>query len=198
MVFFRKGKEDMMSFRISRQAIILLLIVGLAAGPALAQRLTIRARHMTGKGGSMDAVFNIKFVVDDFSTKEEVINLVETLNSGGEDAFRKVFRSYKKGSVQITGAQGLKVNIHAAQEFQKGDKIELRLIAENEGFGPGISRMIYQGLYFMVIILEFDQNGKGEGRVYENATLKYLTDGTIELDEYKSAPKVLINVRKDK
>jgi len=179
-----------------RRFLILLLATALIAGPALSQMLVLRARFITGKGGTQEKVYTVKFEIKGYTTKDEVVQMVEALNRGGEDAFRPVFRTMDKAVMKIIGGHGLPIYFHAVQEIPKENGVEIRLIAENVGFEQGAQRRLNVGLYFMVVVLDLDLKGRGEGRVYEDSTLEFGATGELKIGEFKSAPKMLVNVRK--
>jgi hypothetical protein len=47
---------------------------------------------------------------------------------------------------------------------------------------------------YMVIELNLDDKGKGEGKFYEQANIKLTPQGTIELESYNSPPKRIFAV----
>jgi hypothetical protein len=187
--------------RLSIFSLALLLIAGLAFGQTSDQPTkptVFRARFFTGGGGTMDRVLTTKIEITGFSTKDEILKLAESYNTKGEAGFRDTFRSLKKGHIQIIGASGLNIEFHAAMETPKENGFLIQLIAENAQFQPGGSQKPYTGLMFMVVILDLDAKGEGEGRVYEDTGIEFTTQGELKLGAFQRAPKILTAVKKQK
>jgi hypothetical protein len=177
------------------------LIAGSAVGQTADQPFkptTFRGRFFTGGSGTMDRVLTTKIEINGFTTKEEIYKLAEAFNTKGEDGFRQTFRSYKKGKIQVIGASGLNIEFHAVKEIAKENGYEYQLIAENTQFQPGGGQKSYLGLMFLVVILDLDLKGSGEGRIYEDASIEFTPDGELKMDEFKRAPKMLTAVTKQK
>jgi hypothetical protein len=182
-------------------SIAALLTTGLAFGQTADQPVkptVFRARFLTGGGGTMDRVLTTKIEITGFSTKDEILKLAESYNTKGEAGFRDTFRSLKKGHIQIIGASGLNIEFHAAMETPKENGFLIQLIAENAQFQPGGSQKPYTGLMFMVVILDLDAKGEGEGRVYEDTGIEFTTEGELKLGAFQRAPKLLTAVKKQK
>jgi hypothetical protein len=157
-----------------------------------------RGRFFTGGAGNMSSVLTTKIQIDGFTTKEEVYALAEAYNAKGEDGFRDKFRSFKKGKIQVVGASGLNIEFHAVKEIAKENGFQYQLIAENADFQPGGGRKSYLGLMFLVVILELDLKGSGEGRIYEDANVEFTAEGELKLSEFKRAPKIITAIVKQK
>jgi len=184
---------------------IIALAAVLTAGSAVGQTAdqpfkptTFRGRFFTGGSGTMDRVLTTKIEINGFTTKEEIYQLAEAFNTKGEDGFRQTFRSYKKGKIQVIGASGLNIEFHAVKEIAKENGYEYQLIAENTQFQPGGGQKSYLGLMFLVVILDLDLKGSGEGRVYEDAGIEFTPDGELKMGEFKRAPKMLTAITKQK
>lgn len=179
---------------------VIVLAVGAAFGqnPEPQKPTEFRARFFTGGGGTMDRVLTTKIEIYGYSTKDEIFKLAEDFNTRGEDGFRQTFRSFKKGKIQVIGASGLNIEFHAAMEIAKPDGYQIQLIAENAQFQPGGGQKSYIGLMFMVVILDLDLKGNGEGRVYEDTGVEFTPNGELKMAEFKRAPKLLTGVNKRK
>jgi hypothetical protein len=64
-------------------------------------------------------------------------------------------------------------------------------------FQPGSQRAPGQGLFFGHRP-QLDAKGNGEGKVYENSTIRFTPNGELELDEFKTAPKLIGGLRRAK
>jgi hypothetical protein len=134
----------------------------------------------------------VNFEILSYSTPEEITALVKAYNEGGESGFHQVFRSMKKGSLRVTSGRGMNIEFHSAREIPSDKGLKIELIAENTAFSLGSTSMrTPSGMMFLVAILEIDANGRGEGKVYEDATCRVLSTGALVLDEFKRAPKIV-------
>jgi len=188
-----------------RRLLIFVLAAVLTAGSVFGQTAdppvkptVFRARFFTGGGGTMDRVLTTKIEIIAYSTKDEIYKLAGAYNTKGEAGFRQTFRSFKKGKIQVIGASGLNIEFHAAKEIPKENGYQIQLIAENTEFQPGGGQKSYIGLMFMVVILDLDLKGTGEGRVYEDTGIEFTSDGELNMGEFKRAPKLLTAVTKQK
>jgi hypothetical protein len=156
-----------------------------------AGQVKFRGRYLTGGGGTIEPILTVNIDILSFSTPEEITQLVKAFNEQGEAGFHQVFRSMKKGSLRVTSGRGMNIEFHSAREFpsDKGTKIEL--IAENTRFELGAMQRPFSGLMFLVAILEIDAKGKGEAKIYEDATCRILPTGELVLDEHTRAPKII-------
>jgi hypothetical protein len=194
-----------MSINGKRLLSIISLAARLTAGLAFGQTpdqpakpTVFRARFFTGGGGTMDRVLTTKIEIAGFSTKDEIQKLAEAYNAKGDAGFRETFRSFKKGKIQVIGASGLNIEFHAAMETQKEGGFQIQLIAENAQFQPGGSQKPFTGLMFLVVILDVDAKGEGEGRVYEDTGIEFTSEGELKLGAFQRAPKLLTAVKKQK
>ncbi len=149
-----------------------------------------RGRYLTENDGRSDPILTIAIEVLGYSTPEETAGLVRAYNERGEAGFHEAFRALKKGTIRILGGRGMNIEFHAAREIptDKGSRIEL--IAENSRFELGGSQASFSGLFFLVAILEVDAKGRGEAKIYEDSTCRFI-DGQLVLDEFKRAPKFI-------
>jgi hypothetical protein len=159
-----------------------------------AEKLVLRARVLKPE---FPNTITVKIEIAGFSTPEEIAALQTALKEHGEAAFRKAFRRNVKGSLLFYGIEQPSIKFHAAFETPTEKGRKLSLFAENRIVltGPGQAIM---GLLFLVVDLEIDAEGNGEGRLYENAYVKFTADGRLELESYRTSPAQLIQVRRAK
>ena len=136
----------------------------------------------------------VKIEVSAFSSPEEIAALNAALKEGGERAFRKAFVKTVKGRLMFYGIEQPSIKFHAAFETATEKGRTLTFFAENRAVlsGPGETVL---GLLFLVVALDIDAAGNGEGRLTENAYIKFTPDGRLELDSYRTSPAQLIQVR---
>jgi hypothetical protein len=173
--------------------VLLFLAACIALSPPPLAADVFRARMLTGKAPVEPAAVSIRIEIQSYTTPEEVQALQETLNQGGMDAFLKAFQNMKKGVVRIMDRRGWNLPVHAALVVpaKKGRKVLCFML--RQAWDPG-SQLVRTGAdFFMVLELSLNEKGTGDGRLYEDAGIKLQPQaGTIEMDKYGSAPKVLI------
>ncbi len=158
------------------------------------------AKLMTRGGPNTEPILKIQISIDSYTTGEEAWQLMELLEKGGYEPFINAFRQTNKGSLLFMSARGLKVDVHVAQVMPKENGRKITLFTERQGWEVDVFQRVDGRYPFMVIELELDNKGKGEGRIYENAQIKLsgnASDGTarMEMDGYSSAPKNLFGVQ---
>lgn len=170
------------------------------AAPAVTAAATVyKGRMFTGGGAASPAAVNVRIVVDSTTTLEEAARLNEAIGQGDWDAFLKVFGSMPKGSLQFTGAAGLKIPCHIITEEVKPDGgSRVVLIARGQPVDPYASRRFFGPFIFLVVALDLDASGKGEGKAYDEASFKFSPDGKAIPVGSVSTPKVFANVRREK
>lgn len=170
-----------------------------AASAVAAAPAVYRARMFTGGGASSAAAVNVRIVVDSTTTLEEAFRLNEAIGQGDWDSFLTVFRSMPKGSIQFTGAAGLKIPCHIVSE-EANDKGGTRviLVARGQPIDPFASRRFFGPFIFLVVTLNLDASGKGEGKAYEEAGFRFTPDGKVVPEGSVSTPKAFVNVRREK
>lgn len=169
-------------------------ILAVLAAPARAEKQQFKARVL--KPGFANNI-TVKVEVSGFSTPEEIAALQESLRTNGEATFRKAFRKAVKGSLLFYGIEQPSIKFHAAFETATEKGRTLTLFAENRVVLSGPDQTVL-GLLFLVVVLEIDAEGNGEGRLYENATIKFTPDGRLDIDSYRTSPAQLIQVRNAK
>jgi hypothetical protein len=158
------------------------------------------AKLLTRGGPNTEPVLKIQIAIDSYTTGEEAWKLMQLLDKIGYQPFITAFRQANKGSLLFMSARGLKVNIHVAQVTPKENGRRIMLFTERQGWEVDVFQRVDGRFPFMIIELDLDNKGKGEGRIYENAQIKMSgneTDGTarMEMEGYSSAPKNLFGVQ---
>ncbi|HSA95891.1 MAG TPA: hypothetical protein VLJ16_07565 [Acidobacteriota bacterium] len=174
---------------------ILAAAAGLAVllAPPLGATDIFRARMLTGKAPVEPPVVNVRIEIESYTTPQDVLGLQDAMNSGGEDAFLKMFASMKKGVVRIMDRRGWNLEVHAAQMVptEKGRKLQLFMLRQS--WDPG-NQMVRTGAdFFMVLELNLNEKNNGDGRLYEDAGINLAPlAGRIEMRRYGSAPKIIV------
>ena len=176
----------------------LALVVGLTISSPLAATDVYKALMLTGKAPVESATVRISIEIQEYTTAEEVIRLQEILNDAGTNAFLAAFRNMKKGVVRIMDSRGWNIPVLAAQVIptQKGTKLQCFML--REAWNPE-TRVLREIDFFMVLELNLDEKGTGDGRLYQDAGIDLQPQtGLIEMSRFGSAPKVLFQVRAEK
>ncbi len=160
-----------------------------AAGEEFQARLLGKDTHSTGVGAT-------KFIIsiDSYTKAEEVYDLAKILAEQGYDAFMSAFQVINKGFVRPTTGRGVKVNIHAAHSIptEKGRKITL--FTQRQSWDTEAQQRTDHRFTFMVIELNLDKKGNGDGKIYEQASIRISGQGMIEMESYNTPPLQLWGV----
>jgi hypothetical protein len=178
--------------------ILVVIVLGLAGRLSAQEKYT--ARLMTRGGPNSEPVIKLQIIIDSYTTGPEAWRLQQILEFSGYDPFIAAFREVDKGSISFYGTRGLKVNIHVAEVLptEKGRKI--LLFTERQAWDVDVLQRMDGRFPYMVVELNVDNRGKGDGKIYENAQIRFNGDkasgtSTLELETYNSAPKVLFGVQ---
>lgn len=167
-------------------ALIAILVVPLGA------KDVFRARMLTGKAPIEPPYVDVQIEIESWTTPEEIRQLQEVLAQGGSEAFLAAFGQNNKGVVRFMYARGYNLTVHMAQALptDKGKRVVLFL--NREAWSQG-GYFVRGRNYFMIIELELNEKGKGQGRFYEDAQIKLDSQlGKIDMETYESAPKVFV------
>jgi hypothetical protein len=176
-----------------------IIIYGLCLLPlgwtsSLWAQVQFKARLLTGGGPNVQASINVRINIKSYTDADEVRQLLQIFNSGGEDAFWPAFYKIDKGTVTFLGGLGMNIAFHAAYEKATDKGFRIILFSKSQGIEPGSRRLIYGGFLFLVVELDLDKNYRGDGKVFEDARIQFTEQGTIEMESYTRAPKTLVGV----
>lgn len=151
-----------------------------------------RARMLTGKAPIEPAYVDIQIEIESWTTPEEIRQLQGVLLQSGPDAFLGAFNVYKKGVVRFMYARGYNLVVHMAQVLPTDNGKKVTIFLNREAWSQG-GYLVRGRHYFMIIELELNEKGKGQGRFYEDAQIKLDSQlGKIGMETYESAPKVFV------
>jgi hypothetical protein len=153
-----------------------------------------QARLLPGPGPSSQQAEKLKILVHGYTSKDEVLHLMDVHHKRGYEPFRATFRGMNKGEIQPIGGRGSKLILHAAQSIQTEKGREIILVTESYSWDIGTRFNFDQRYPFTVIELDINNKGKGNGKVYLSAQIKLSSEGVIELESYSSPPKPLWGV----
>jgi len=170
------------------------VFLSLSAGPATAEEFQARFFQT----GLEHRVLKAKIVVDGYTTTDEIAQIRNVLDKQGFDAFMNAFASLSKGSFQILGGAGVKVNLPCAFSYptEKGRKI--LLFTQAQDWDMSSKRRVDPRYQYMVFELSLNEKGKGSGKIYEQANIELTNEGTMIMKESNSPPVPLMDVREVK
>jgi tetratricopeptide (TPR) repeat protein len=143
----------------------------------------------------INPVGQIEISVEEYTSADEILSLKQLLDIGKTEAFHRAIRSSNKGRVRFKETSNLTFRIRVAQmaASERGRKIEV--FAESRGL-QGFPHKRYDPQFpFLVIILDLDENDLGDGLIYEGAGIALSPQGTIVLQNWRSRPAPLVDVR---
>jgi len=154
-----------------------------------------QARLLTASGPNAGRATSIRILVESYTSTEEVMQLAEIHNRCGYEPFMSALRGTSKGFVRPIGGRGVKITIHAAQNIQADKGRKILLVTERKSWDVEVRQSMDTRYPFMVIELNIDNKGKGEGKIYEQANILLTAQGTIVMESSNSPPKQLFGVR---
>ncbi len=144
-----------------------------------------------------NATINITLRLNEFTTDQEVMELIEILREGGTDALRSTLEDIDKGKVTPRGRIGADVAVARVRKTEKGE----RFIAVTARTIPGLE--LYVGgrstdYPFTWFDFEIDEEGKmvDMGTLVIAAKLSFNKEGQFEIESYGRAPYQLTNIKR--
>ena len=172
--------------------ILSLLVIPLAA------KDVFRGRMLTERAPIEPPAVEIQIEIESWTTPEEIVQFNQILASSGPDAFLSAFNATNKGVVRFLYARGFNLTIHMAQALEDDNGKRVLLVLRREPWSQG-SQLSGGRNYFMVIELNLNKEGKGEGRFYEDAQIEMdVMDGKVYLRSYESSPKIIPSIKEIK
>ena len=143
--------------------------------------------------GSQRAL-NIIISIDEYTSKQEVFQLIQTYHQNGYQQFRADLRQMKKGVLRPVGGTGNQVVFHLAQYTPKGNGGEIILVGESQSWNLD-SRSRHDNRFpYLVVELSFDEKGKGSGNIYLQADIRLTSEGIIEKASYNQPPRQIMGL----
>lgn len=175
-------------------SVTVIIAVWLSAGAFLRAEEEFQGKLLTGSGVAAEKMIKLKITIERYTSADEVLKLIDVFSQQGYESFVDKFRTMIKGFFLPVGGHGVKVNIHAAHSIQKEKGRQILLFCERQTWDLGSMQRVDNRFPYMVIELNLDDKGKGEGKFYEQANIKLTPQGTIELESYNSPPKRIFAV----
>jgi hypothetical protein len=140
----------------------------------------------------------VKITVKSYSSRDEILKLLEILRDQGYEPFMRAFRDINVGTFRPIGGRGVKINLHAAHSVSTENGRQILLFTQRQTWDLDMQQRIDRRFPFMVIELNLDDKGNGEGKIYEQANIRLTAWGTMEMEAYNSPPRQLYDLQKVK
>jgi hypothetical protein len=157
----------------------------------------------------------LTIAIQEFSTDDEVQQLVQSYARGGEDSLRSAMGKSKKGYFTLGSSQEVRLRMIQAQPVGTGRR--LLLVGEapdtffpgespgassSAGTGPRMVLVGHRGYDYSVIQLEVDEKGNGKGLIYPYCNVVFNEQGKLVVKPIQgvlvpssySQPNQLVNV----
>ncbi len=145
--------------------------------------------------GAARVTIDFTMRLNEFTTDQEVVKLIEILREGGTDALRNTLEKVQKGKLTPKGRIGADVAVARVRKTEKGERfivITARTIPGLELYVSGRSRDYPFGWF------EFDIDEEGKmvdtGTFIMAARLKFNDEGQFEIESYGMQPYQLTNI----
>ncbi|MCZ6767731.1 MAG: hypothetical protein O7D93_00635 [Acidobacteria bacterium] len=149
--------------------------------------------------GSLSArvTIDITMRINEFSTDQEVLELLEVLREGGTDQLRRTMEKIDKGNISPRGMIGANIAAARVRKIDGGEHfivVTARLIPAFELYVGGRSR----DYPFSWFEFEIDEEGKGIGlgAAVVAAKLSFSDEGQLEVTSYGIQPFQLTNIKR--
>ena len=155
-----------------------------------------------GREFSAEAVVNrregrdrmlVTFVVQRFTSVEELQNLAGVLENGGQFGLLSVLKGRRDGQLRL-GALNMPIALVVAEEQGRGYRYLFltprRIKVEEEMLGE--DSLNYP---FGIAEFEVDRFGRGEGRLHVAAALSIDADGYVEIEDYDSVDGTIDRIK---
>jgi len=184
-------------------SVIAVLVLALGAIPAAAKKKEIiesfeaNAIMQTAGAGSMAQINIYRWSSD--AERDEILGVIKSAKSGDRDVAKALRGQEKAGYAFMSGRQGYPLRY--AREFKMGDGKRQIILATDRpvSFQEGYTDSMAGDFDVTIIILNVDENGKGDGILSVGTEVKW-DDQTnkIEPTNMSSQPVKLTNVRPGK
>lgn len=187
----KSGDIAMKVSKAQKYFLCLMMGLSLAAAGSLHAEEEFKAKLMTSGGPIRERMMNIKISVDDFTTTDDIQQMLKSYEGGDIEGFIGAFRDSKKGSFMITGGRGLNVRINVAHVEPTDEGRKLLLYMERQNWTSNTTTTMYSKYRFMMIELELDLFGEGTGKFYPGISIQLNSEGKIVVDEFTTPFQIL-------
>ncbi len=183
---------------------LVLIWAGAASLPLLAassqeneERKEVFTMVAVPTSGSARVTIDFTMRLNEFTTDQEVVKLIEILREGGTDELRRTLEKVEKGKLSPKGRIGADVAVARVRKTEKGERfivITARTIPGLELYVSGRSRDYPFGWFEF----EIDEEGKmvDTGTFIMAARLSFNKEGQFEIESYGMQPYRLTNFKR--
>lgn len=140
----------------------------------------------------------VRIMIDSYTADEEIARIKSVLDQQGFEAFMNAFNSLMKGSLQIVGGRGVKINLHCAYSRPTDKGRQILLFTPAQDWDLSSMRRVEPEFQFMVIELNLNEKGRGNGKIYEQAKIELSAENVMSMEGYGAPPRQLLDVREVK
>jgi len=188
--------------RVSTSLVLILAVAG--SWPLLAassqqndERKEVFTMVAIPTSGSARVTIDFTMRLNEFTTDQEVVKLIEILREGGTDELRRTLEKVEKGKLSPKGRIGADVAVARVRKTEKGERfivITARTIPGLELYVSGRSRDYPFGWFEF----EIDEEGKmvDMGTFIMAARLSFNKEGQFEIESYGMQPYRLTNFKR--
>ncbi len=147
--------------------------------------------------GSARVTIDFTMRLNEFTTDQETLALIEVLREGGTDALRSTLEKVQKGKLTPKGRIGADVAVARVRKTEKGERfiaVTARVIPGLELYAMGRST----DYPFTWFDFEIDEEGKmvDMGTLVVAAKLSFNEEGQFEIESHGAAPYRLTNIKR--
>ena len=147
--------------------------------------------------GGVRVTIDITMRINEFTTDQEVLELVEVLREGGTDQLRRTMEKIQKGKITPRGRIGADVAAARVRKTEQGERFIIVTARTIPGFEQyaSVRSMDYPFGWFE---FEIDEEGKGIGlgAAIVAAKLSFNDEGQLEITSYGIQPFQLTNIKR--
>lgn len=142
-----------------------------------------RAKLLNKAGLFSERMINIRIKIESYTTLDEVKALQKIIFEQGSLAFMKEFKKIDKGAINFLSARGLNLRIHAAVSNPTEKGREIMLVMERQSWDTETTIRIDSHHLYMVMVLDIDEKGKGNGKLYKGADFRLGGEKLLEITD---------------
>ena len=179
-------------FRIAAAVALFLLLAGIGTSVQAQQRMTIQATAK-GTGTQLGKLFNVKIIIEKFSTPEDQKALLDAFTRSGHDGVLNTLEHMSpKGRLSLPSTVGN--DLKYIRELPSKDGRHFRLVTDrNLAFGEVRRDTRSRDYSIAGIDLTITPDGKGFGTLLPACKLKVNKEKQIEIESYQN-PWQLTNI----
>ena len=132
--------------------------------------------------------------IEDYTSTEEVFQLIQTYHKSGYQQFRDDLRKMNKGILRPVGGMGVQVVFHLIQSTPTEKGRDIILVSESQSWNLDSRRRHDNRFPYLVVELNLNEKGKGSGNIYFSADIRLTSQGIVEKASYSQPPRQILGV----